>query len=199
MRLHSYIIEHDMGFAPNPFHGFCTLATCKPKIRKYTSEGEYVLGTGSKKREQQGRIAYLMRVGNVITFDEYWSDIRFARKKTLMNGSLVQCYGDNIYHRDSTGEWIQEDSFHSYEFGVLNEENLQRDTGSTHKVLITDWFVYWGAEGPKVPPDFAHFVHKTQGHHTIRVRSEIDAFVDWVKSVGDVGLSGDPLEWRYLK
>ena len=31
---YSYIITRDYGFAPNPFGGVCTLATCKPKIRK---------------------------------------------------------------------------------------------------------------------------------------------------------------------
>lgn len=28
-----YVIPFDSGFAPNPFHGICTLATCKPKVR----------------------------------------------------------------------------------------------------------------------------------------------------------------------
>ena len=31
MRLHSYVVARDYGFAPNPFLGVCTLATCKPK------------------------------------------------------------------------------------------------------------------------------------------------------------------------
>ena len=34
MKLYSYIVARDFGFAPNPFYGFCTLATCKPKIAK---------------------------------------------------------------------------------------------------------------------------------------------------------------------
>lgn len=32
--LFSYIVRWDHGFAPNPFHGICSLATCKPGIRK---------------------------------------------------------------------------------------------------------------------------------------------------------------------
>nr|WP_269667332.1 hypothetical protein [Polaromonas naphthalenivorans] len=27
-------MTHDSGFAPNPFHGTLTLATCKPGIRR---------------------------------------------------------------------------------------------------------------------------------------------------------------------
>jgi Nucleotide modification associated domain 2 len=174
------------------------LATCKPRIRKHTSIGDYILGTGSKKRDQHGRVVYLMRVGAITTFDKYWAGRQYARKKSLMNGSLAQCYGDNIYHRDpETGKWIQEDSFHSREFGELHEENLKTDTGTTDQVLVGDWFVYWGGDGPKVPPDFTHMVQTTQGHRTIKVQAEIDAFVDWVNSVGDEGLSGDPFEWRY--
>ncbi len=30
---HCYVIPYDSGFAPNPFHGICTLTTCKPDIR----------------------------------------------------------------------------------------------------------------------------------------------------------------------
>ncbi|WP_198140678.1 Nmad2 family putative nucleotide modification protein [Polaromonas naphthalenivorans] len=29
-----YLMTHDSGFAPNPFHGTLTLATCKPGIRR---------------------------------------------------------------------------------------------------------------------------------------------------------------------
>ena len=35
VRLYSYVFDHDYGFAPNPFHGVCTLATCKPSIREH--------------------------------------------------------------------------------------------------------------------------------------------------------------------
>lgn len=33
MRLFADKHAHDIGFTPNPFHGVCTLATCKPRIR----------------------------------------------------------------------------------------------------------------------------------------------------------------------
>lgn len=32
--LFSYVVETDSGFAPNPFFGVCTLARCKPSIRR---------------------------------------------------------------------------------------------------------------------------------------------------------------------
>jgi hypothetical protein len=47
--LFTYVIARDFGFAPNPFHGVCTLATCKPGIRKSASVGDWILGIGGKK------------------------------------------------------------------------------------------------------------------------------------------------------
>ena len=34
MQLISYKVKHDTGFAPNPYFGILTLATCKPAIRR---------------------------------------------------------------------------------------------------------------------------------------------------------------------
>ena len=35
---YSYIVARDFGFAPNPFNGVLTLATCKPIVRKGAEE-----------------------------------------------------------------------------------------------------------------------------------------------------------------
>jgi len=37
-RLYLYTMTYDSGFAPNPFHGICTLACCKPGIRRGVAE-----------------------------------------------------------------------------------------------------------------------------------------------------------------
>jgi hypothetical protein len=198
MRLHSYIVEHDKGFAPNPFHSVCTLAACKPKIRKYAKLGEYIIGTGTKKRDFQGRLIYVMKVGEIISFDEYWLDRQFARKKALMNGSRAQCHGDNIYHRDpETKNWIQEDSFHSQKGGVVDIDNLQVDTGLTDRVLIADWFIYWGINAPLIPGQFLDFVHKGIGHRRIDDEGKVAEFLVWASTQGKPGVNGEPVEWKY--
>ncbi len=199
MRLRSYIIDHDLGFAPNPFHGVCTLATCKPKIRKYTRLGDYIIGTGSKQRGLNGRLVYILRVGEITTFNEYWADPRFLRKKATMNGSVSQRYGDNIYHRLSASDpWIQEDSFHSQEGGIASPENLKRDTTTTDRVLIGDWFIYWGESAPTIPDDFSNLVHTTQGEKLIQDEDRISKFVAWALSKGEPNtVIGDPCEWIY--
>ena len=76
MTVFAYIIEHDLGFAPNPFHGACTLACCKPTIRKVAKEGDYILGLGAVKPKLRGHLCYWMRVDEVVSFDEYWDDLR---------------------------------------------------------------------------------------------------------------------------
>src|SRR5262249_55154673 len=45
--LFSYCIPYDFGSAPNPFWGLCTLAICKPDIRRTANVGDWVVGTGS--------------------------------------------------------------------------------------------------------------------------------------------------------
>jgi putative DNA base modification enzyme with NMAD domain len=199
VRLHSYIVEHDLGFAPNPFHGICTLTACKPKIRKYARFGDYIIGTGTKKRELNGRLVYIMRVGEIMGFDDYWDDLRFIRKRPVMNGSVAQRYGDNVYRRErDSGSWVQEDSFHSHEKGIPHPENLTIDTGSTDRVLIGDWFIYWGGEGPQIPEEFADFVQTTQGHKSIKDEVRIAAFVEWASSMGEANtVIGDPTEWPF--
>ena len=41
--LFSYVVRSDGGFAPNPFFGYCTLATCKPRIRKGALVGDWIV------------------------------------------------------------------------------------------------------------------------------------------------------------
>ena len=48
MAVMGYKLRHDTGFAPNPFHGFLTLATCKPAIRRCRAKGDWVAGFASK-------------------------------------------------------------------------------------------------------------------------------------------------------
>jgi Nucleotide modification associated domain 2 len=47
-KIYSYVLRYDDGAAPNPFWDTCTLAICKPTIRRKTQPGDWVIGTGSK-------------------------------------------------------------------------------------------------------------------------------------------------------
>jgi hypothetical protein len=148
--LFTYVIARDFGFAPNPFHGLCTLATCKPGIRKSAKSGDWILGVGGAKLRQANRkCILLMRVSEKLSFQDYWNDPRFSLKKPCRNGSLVRMIGDNIYHKSNNDEWLQEDSHHSNPDGTINHANLERDTESD-QVLVSDYFYYFGREAISV-------------------------------------------------
>ena len=154
MKVNSYVISRDYGFAPNPFHGFCTLATCKPDIRKSAKVGDWIMGVGgSSLRSVKRRCILLMKVSEKVSFQDYWDHERFSLKKPVRNGSRVQMLGDNIYHKDGNGDWIQEDSHHSNPDGTPNPVNLDRDTGRTDQVLVSNYFLYFGDEALPVDLD----------------------------------------------
>lgn len=94
VRLFSYILRHNDGFAPNPFHGWCTLACCKPVVRRVAKRGDWVVGLTSG----SAGVVYVMQVDEKLTFAEYWADPRFACKKPswTCDDPEHRC-GDNIY------------------------------------------------------------------------------------------------------
>jgi len=60
--LYIYVVDRDFGFAPNPFHGFCTLATCKPIIRGNATVGDWIMGVGGTRLNATGKCIYLMKI-----------------------------------------------------------------------------------------------------------------------------------------
>jgi hypothetical protein len=199
LRLHSYVVARDYGFAPNPFYGFCTLATCKPRIRKTAAEGDWVVGTGSKTCGHEGRVVYAMRVTDHLNFSEYWKDPRFRDKRPNMRGSKKQAFGDNLYHRDrKTGRWKQADSHHSLSDGTPNRRNIVNDT-QVDRMLISDDFVYWGGSGPTIPKKFRNFdgldICGKRNHKNGFPEKMVNEFIAWLGSLGEQGCCGAPLDW----
>ncbi|HVS90468.1 MAG TPA: hypothetical protein VHE59_00450 [Mucilaginibacter sp.] len=154
VRYFSYIVARDYGFAPNPFWKTCTLATCKAGIRKSAKVGDWVFGTGSRNHKNEGKLVYAMEVGEKLTFDQYWQDDRFQIKKPEMNGSLKQMYGDNIYHKDINGNWLQENSHHALDDGSINLKNVNTDTVGIY-VLISVNFFYFGKSCINIPTNLS--------------------------------------------
>ena len=199
-KLYSYVVARDYGFAPNPFFGICTLATCKPMIREAARIGDFIVGTGSKRYELEGRLVYFMRVTETVTYDQYWSDNRFLLKRPCLTGSLKQAYGDNIYHSyPRAGRWLQENSHHSLPNGRPNEENIRHDT-QTNRVLISNEFTYWGKCGPKIPARFRNYhgvdICHRRGHKSNFPSALVASFVTWMLHSGFQGYIGPPKEFR---
>lgn len=194
MTLYSYVVARDFGFAPNPFFGVCTLATCKPKIRAAADVGDWVVGTGSKGYGLGGRLVFAMRVAQTLTYDQYWRDERFRVKKPNLRGSWKQAFGDNIYHKARYGHWIQANSHHSHPDGTPNPNNIEHDTQAP-RVLIGEPFAYWGRSGPKIPQKFRDVYGAHPGHRCNFPSDFVASFVQWLQSLGLNGYLGPPSGW----
>jgi len=190
----SYKLIHDYGFAPNPFHGFCTLATCKPHVRNSANMGDWIIGTGAITTRLQNRLIYIMQVSDKITFDEYWGGDRYQIKKPILNSSLVRMHGDNIYHKDLDGIWHQSNSQHSNSDGSVNAFNMKRDL-SCNYVLIGDHFFYFGNKNISVSKKYQSLCSTVRDFIKIRNNQLAEEFVAHIKNTVQPGIIGDPINW----
>ena len=190
MKYFAYILAFDSGFAPNPFYRFCTLATCKPKIRKEAQVGDWVIGLGSKNQNCRGRLIYVMKVTEKMTYNEYWNSKRFSEKKYSNKNSKRKC-GDNIYHKNSKGDWLQEQNqFH------IDEEIKKHDT-QTNAVLVSNSFFYFGDKHIELSNDFKNSVSKlTQGHKYKGLEIEGKKLIKFLEKKYKKGRLGKPIEYE---
>lgn len=142
-----------------------------------------------------------MQVDEILTFDEYWADGRFRRKRPDLAGSRKIAFGDNIYHSDGAGGWNQLDSHHSMHDGAPNPLNVTTDT-RVSRVLISQHFIYWGGDGPEIPAELRAFgperedlCSATQGHRCRFTDEMVAAVVQWIEGFGQRGLQGRPGQW----
>ena len=248
MIVYEYVMTSDSGFAPNPFHGTCTLACCKPKIRKgvaneifgkikktlasdkrLTKEKKeeilkdlgleateeelknfdsqikdlflrgdegllksigcqskeefikeqkiYIIGLAGKQlKEKLGKagedknpMVYVMRVSDILTYDQYYHDDKYKEKiphgfnvvDANDNTSINWC-GDNIYksvegQNPDAGELAVKKAFH--------DKNDKKHDLSGEYVLVSDAenFIYYGkkaGEAPDVGEAYKYVGHK---------------------------------------
>lgn len=199
--LFSYVVRYDSGFAPNPFYGFCTLATCKPLIRKTANIGDWVVGTASAGApvNRGGHLVYAMRVDETVTTEDYWNDPRFEDKKPNQYSSWKAASGDNIYFPSAGGNWGQLHSYHSTEDGAQRSDHTARDTG-VPRILVSQNFVYFGGEGPKLPARFLeggemNLMRARRNYQREQDEEVISSFEDWLSSLDQSGFRGKPWDW----
>lgn len=177
-KLYSYIVARDSGFAPNPFHGFCTLACCKPAIRKVAKKGDYVIGLAGVR--DCYRVIYAMEVTEEpMTFEEYWRAPRFRAKRPDVGAGGEKALGDNIYHWDAERqEYRQEPSCHSNPDGTENLKKKSHDT-KDDAVLISNKFIYWGGQSPDYPAFHGDIIKRGPAHRCNFPQETVDAFIEW--------------------
>jgi hypothetical protein len=124
-----------------------------------------------------------MRISEVMDFDAYYRDPRFAKKKAR-NGSWKARCGDNIYFRKDGG-WVQALAFHH-----KSRKNIAQDTRYP-RVFISNYFFYFGEESPDIPEQFVSLVKTGRGceYHEDKT---VDAFVKWLEREYRPGIIGQP-------
>ncbi len=178
--LFSYILPYDSGFAPNPYGRACTLACCKPVIRRTASPDDWAIGT--MPAPDAGRLTYAMRVTQALPFDLYWD--AFPEKRPPEDPR-----GDNIYQPDPRARLVQVPN------PSHDARSVKRDLHA-NRVLISTHFYYFGREAPRLPPQFHCLLATTQGHRRIRPGSkdhpQFIALVEWLERESKPGRYGEP-------
>ncbi len=136
MHVYSYVIPHDYGFAPNPYGGFLTLATCKPKIRKTASKGDFIAGTGSVSTVGNDKLVYAAEIADVVSIADYGHLSKYKVKRPSMRGPDSHRHGDNIY-------FFKDDSWHQRTNRYHGPDCLDRDVSGVN-ILACDRFWYFG-------------------------------------------------------
>jgi hypothetical protein len=195
--LFSYCIPYDNGASPNPFWGFCTLAICKPQIRRHAEVGDWVVGTGSMASpigDVSGMVVYAMLVTEKMTMEEYdrFTQVEFPGKIPLKDSDdrRRDC-GDSIYDYSTP--------IPSLRPGVHSEDNRSTDL-SGYYVLLSNHFFYFGDSPEHLPETLLGIVKQGQGHKSRANAQYFDDFVRWIHSLGysPRELMGEPQGWSRL-
>ena len=158
---------------------------------------DWVIGTGSSTQKRQGFLVYMMRVTKALSYNEYWTYLRYRLKRPNLRSSLKYAFGDNIYFRGDDGQWKQADSHHSYVGGTPNQRNIETDT-QTDRVLLSTDFAYWGGVGPKIPDRFLEggICIRSQGHKCHFPHDLVNEFIKWFRNLDESGYQGEPINWK---
>jgi hypothetical protein len=193
VRLFSYKLTHDSGFAPNPFWEVLTLATCKPQIRRYKREGDWIAGFTSAQlcadAPGQERLVYLMQVEHKLSIAEYSRDPRFAKKIPIVDSPRqIERAGDNIYRPKrasarAPADFTQLPNENHYDGakGCAIGDNQRHDVSGEY-VLAGSQFAYFGGTPLEIPSALRPHLPRGQSAHGVRTYDSERAsrFVEYV-------------------
>jgi len=188
-----YIMKHDTGFAPNPFHGVCTLAACPPNHMKYRpllSPGDVIAGVF--RSGQSPRLVYSMEIENELGLDSYYRDPRFQCKKPRIHGDWRARAGDNIYYRNGKGHWLQDENAGFHKKGEEDDEWRKDVCGN--RVYMGRRFVYLGENAVLLPRKLWTYLPPSQGISYLKADSykrDYEHCRSWIAQMGS-GVKGKP-------
>ena len=148
MKIYIYTVPVDDGAAPNPYGDICTLAICKPNLRKIAKVDDWIIGLNS-----ECKLIYTMKITTVQTMKEYDSFTKENLKIKIPNKSsknIQEQMGDSVY--DFSNENITlRPSVHS---------RCTKDMDLAGKnVLLSTNFYYFGNQVQKLPKEFDNIVN----------------------------------------
>lgn len=182
MKLYTYCLRWDDGAAPNPFWGICTLAICKPAIRRTARKGDWVVGLGSVNSpvgDISGSVVYAMRVSDVRSL---WGYDILCRSKyegkipDWSSSDFMRRVGDCIYD-------YGEEQPPKMRKGVHGEGHRKRDLSGVN-ALISDHFYYFGDKPVELPSHLMALIHSQQAHKVDLNQKYVEPFLKWIESLG---------------
>ena len=203
----TYRLDHDLGFAPNPFFGWCSLACCMGVIRKHAKLNDVIIGMAGSGKRGLGRyypqLIYWMKVDVALTFDQYWNDPRFKPKRPQIPGPKMRMVGDRTYrHEGECANWRFDTSMHYVASAPQKDGgHVERDT-KVNRVLLSEHYTYWGKSGPAVPDYLLPLFPVRRGqkcNHDKVLLSQLHTLIGLNQPKS---LVGDPGDWdnrRYFK
>ena len=182
MKLYSYCLRFDDGAAPNPFWGICTLAICKPAIRRTAEIGDWIVGLGSAHSpigDISDCVVYAMSVTEKMTLQEYdhFCQERCPNKiPNRRSRDYRRFVGDCIYDYTNGAP-------PKMRWGNHDEGNRQKDLGGRY-VLLSRHFYYFGDKPVQLGKSLYPIIHNTQGHKSIANQQYVAEFVSWIANLG---------------
>ena len=207
-RLFSYKLANDSGFAPNPFFGYLSLATCKPQIRRAKKVGDWIAGFTSKKLNNDDvgseKLVYLMKVAKKIDYNIYWNEKKYKDKiPNLETNDFIYKCGDNIYQpknqeAKSPHEFIEIKNKNHWDHKNDNEsiDSKIHDVNGRY-VLIAEEFYYLGKNAIEIPLEIRPNIPKGQSSNgSLTKDSKIaHSFLEYIKNKYKSGIYGKPHRW----
>ncbi len=179
-KLFSYCLPFDDGAAPNPFWGQCTLAICKPAIRRKARIGDWVVGTGSVDSpigDISGKVVYAMRVTGKMTmrgYDQFTSSELPNKIPQMDHTDPRRWYGDSIYDFSTFPPPLRP--------SVHGEGNRSTDLHGSF-ALLSDHFFYFGDQPIALPEALLGIVKQGQSHRSDENDKYFDDFVRWIDGI----------------
>ena len=202
-RIFTYKVAHDGGSAPNPFWGVCTLAICKPIIRRVALVGDIIVGLDTGINER--RIVYCMEVAEVVSWRQYIEICQHALSTKSLS-DVADNLGRKIpRHAKDSGDCIWPDASayskplqsHS---GHEGEDSFNTDVTNGRNVLLGKIFWYFGKgnEQPIELPEALKSMIPRRGHKSNANDRHRSSFISFFnkelkeKEIKQCGVHGIP-------